>query len=213
MTSSEIAFAIFIAMHNLPMAVGDEVGLLAKKMWCSTVPVAHPRGEKNTNYRFSRFFVRAVPLFRSLMLTPMVPTWIIKVLVQWYCNQSMCVRWGSVFSDFFLVNNGVRQGGILSPLLFNIYINELSESLSKLPIGCCCGNTVVNHLMYADDIVLFAPSAKGLQKTVNVCYAYGCDNDIYTIICLTCDLSLSVWRRSHNAVSNYGSIASGDVSN
>ena len=32
--------------------------------------------------------------------------------------------------------------------------------------------------MYADDIVLFAPSAKGLQKTINVCYAYGCDNDI-----------------------------------
>ena len=28
-------------------------------------------------------------------------------------------------------------------------------SLSKLPVGCCCGNTVVNHLMYADDIVLF----------------------------------------------------------
>ena len=56
------------------------------------------------------------------------------------------------------------------------YINELSESLSKLPVGCCCGNTVVNHLMYADNIVLFAPSAKGLQKTINVCYAYGCDN-------------------------------------
>ena len=71
MTSSEIAFAIFIAQHNLPMAVGDEFELLAKKMWCSTVPVAHPGGEKNTNYRFSRFFVRAVPLFRSLMLTPM----------------------------------------------------------------------------------------------------------------------------------------------
>ena len=32
--------------------------------------------------------------------------------------------------------------------------------------------------MYADDIVVFAPSAKGLQKNVNVCYAYGCDNDI-----------------------------------
>ena len=51
--------------------VGDEYGLLAKKMWCTTVPVAPPGGEENTNYCFSRFFVRAVPLFRSLMLTPM----------------------------------------------------------------------------------------------------------------------------------------------
>ena len=40
----------------------------------------------------------------SKLLRLGVPTWIIKVLVQWYCNQSMCVRWGSVFSDFFLVN-------------------------------------------------------------------------------------------------------------
>ena len=63
MTSSETAFAIFIAKHNLPMAVGDEFGLLAKKMWCSTVPVAHPGGEKNTNYRFSSFFVWAVHAF------------------------------------------------------------------------------------------------------------------------------------------------------
>ena len=70
-TSAEIAFAIFIVKHNLPMAVGDEFGLLAKKMWCTTIPVAPPGGGKNTNYRFSRFFVRAVPLFRLLMLTPM----------------------------------------------------------------------------------------------------------------------------------------------
>ena len=45
--------------------------LLAKKMWCTTVLVAPPGGGKNTNYRFSRFFVRSVPLFRSLMLTAM----------------------------------------------------------------------------------------------------------------------------------------------
>ena len=70
-TSAEIAFAIFIAKHNLPMAVCDEFGLLAKKMWCTTVTVAPPGGGKNTNYRFSRFFVRSVPLFRPLMLTPM----------------------------------------------------------------------------------------------------------------------------------------------
>ena len=72
--SSEIAFVIFLANHNLPMAVGDEFGLLAKKYGVcpTTVPVAPPGGGKNTNYRFSRFFVRSVPLFRSLMLTPML---------------------------------------------------------------------------------------------------------------------------------------------
>ena len=70
-TSAEIAFAILIAKHNLPIAFGDEFALLAKKMWCTTVPVAPPGGGQNTNYRFSRFFVLSVPLFRSLMLTPM----------------------------------------------------------------------------------------------------------------------------------------------
>ena len=66
-TSAEIAFAIFIAKHNLPMAVGDEFGLLAKKMWCTTVPVARLVVEKilTTGTAFhafssglSRFFVR-----------------------------------------------------------------------------------------------------------------------------------------------------------
>ena len=45
-TSAEIAFVICIAKNNLPMAVGDEFGLLAKKMLCTTVPVAPPGGEK-----------------------------------------------------------------------------------------------------------------------------------------------------------------------
>ena len=94
-----------------------------------------------------------------------------------YLNQSLYVRWGSVLSNFFSVNNGVRQGGMLSPLLFNVYIDYLSLSLSKLylAVGCCCGKTVVNHL-YADDIVLLAPSAKGLQRLLGASYPYGCDN-------------------------------------
>ena len=51
-------------------------------------------------------------------------------------------------------------------------------SLSNLPVGCCCGNTVVSHLIYADNIVLFAPSAKCLQRITDVSYTFGCDNDI-----------------------------------
>ena len=65
----------------------------------------------------------------------------------------------------------------MSPLLFNCYVNDLSEQLQKLPVGCCCGDMVVNHLMYADDIVLLAPSGKGMQTIIDATYAYGnaCD--------------------------------------
>ena len=85
---------------------------------------------------------------------------------------------GSHHLRFFGISNGVCQGGILSPLLFNFYMNDLTMLLNKIPAGCCCGNIVVNHLMYADDIVLFSPSIKGLQKLVNVCIDYGNKYDI-----------------------------------
>ena len=65
-TSAEIA-----SRYSLPSTTCRWRRVLAKKMWCTAVPVAPPGGEKNTNYRFSRFFVRSVPLFRPLMLTPM----------------------------------------------------------------------------------------------------------------------------------------------
>ena len=56
----------------------------------------------------------------SKLLELGVYMWIIKVLCKWYCNQSLCVRWGSVLSNFRSVNIGVRQGGTLSPLVFNV---------------------------------------------------------------------------------------------
>ena len=43
---------------------------------------------------------------------------LVRLLLFWYCNQTFCVRWGSTISPFFTVSNGVRQGGIMSPVLF-----------------------------------------------------------------------------------------------
>ena len=77
-----------------------------------------------------------------------------------------------------LTQNGVKQGGILSPLLFNVYMDNLRLQLHRQSMGCSVGGTVVNHMLYADDVVLFAPSAKGLQKLLDFSHTYGCNHDI-----------------------------------
>ena len=97
------------------------------------------------------------------------PEYIVRILKYWFNNQLLCVRWGDSITDFFTVTNGVRQGGMLSPYLFNVYYNKISMKLNNMYIGCILRQTLMSHLMYADDIVLFAPSAKGLQNLINCC--------------------------------------------
>ncbi len=70
-------------------------------------------------------------------------------------------------------HNGMRQGGILSPILFNLYVDELSECLNVCKTGCMIRNTLVNHIIYADDLVLFSPSSAGLQQLLTLCSYYG----------------------------------------
>ena len=84
-----------------------------------------------------------------------IPGYIIRIMMYWYASQTMYVRWSGILSLGFHVANGVRQGGILSPYLFNVYIDDLSIALSACHTGCCVSNTIMNHFMYADDLVIF----------------------------------------------------------
>ena len=72
-------------------------------------------------------------------------------------HQQVCVQWGGAISDLFHVLNGVRQGGILSPLFFNIYMNDLSMQLNMSDIGCNINGIFLNHFVYADDMCIVAP--------------------------------------------------------
>ena len=71
------------------------------------------------------------------------------------CVRCVCVRWD--LATRTSAGSGVKQSGKLSPLLFNIYMDNLSLQLHKQPIGCSIGTTVVNILTYTDDLLLFAP--------------------------------------------------------
>jgi len=61
-------------------------------------------------------------------------------LSSWYSKLVSSVRWNGVFSSDFCVDCGVGQGGSLSPLLFNVYVDELIESLSDSGFGCYIGS-------------------------------------------------------------------------
>ena len=116
-------------------------------------------------------------MFRKLLdrKTPIV---IVRILLFWYSKQTVYIKWGRCISDFFCISNGVRQGGILSSKLFSVYIDDLSDKLVKCKVGCYIDNLCMNHVMYADDICLMAPSPAALQELIDICYDFSVQNDL-----------------------------------
>ena len=102
----------------------------------------------------------------------------IRLLLNMHINQKIHVKWNCELSQSFNVTNGVRQGGILSPLFFSIYVDNLLKELKDSGIGCHIGNHYFGALGYADDIVLLCPSKEGLRKLISICEKYAMDHDI-----------------------------------
>ena len=96
-----------------------------------------------------------------------LPNIFLRFLYYTYSQQKARVKWQSTYSSVFKVINGVKQGGVLSPVLYAVYINELLNEFQKDGIGCWIGRRYVGALCYADDLSLLCPSLKGLQKMLN----------------------------------------------
>ena len=89
----------------------------------------------------------------ELLIKRKIPIVIIRLLYDLYVRQRVRTSWGGVFSEYFTTCNGVRQGGVLSPILFIVYIDELIELLMKSGLGCYVGHQFFGALGSADDIV------------------------------------------------------------
>ena len=116
-------------------------------------------------------------LFNILLSRDMCPS-ILRLLYVMYRNSSMCVRWGDAVSQSFSVQNGVKQGGVLSPVLYNIYTDNLLEKLKKSGFGCHIKGEFSGALAYADDLVLLCPTLYGLKSMISICEQYATDFDI-----------------------------------
>ena len=86
----------------------------------------------------------------------------ITTVVSWMNHASLPVR----------LLSGVRQGGILSPFLFAVYVDDLLHLLSASKIGCFINGYCLNSIMYADDLILIALSIADLRKLLNICIVF-----------------------------------------
>ena len=96
-----------------------------------------------------------------------MPSNVINLLLNWYSMSHSCVRWGAALSEPFRLLSGVRQGSVFSPALFAVYVNDLLLKFNTF--GCKMIGLPVSALMYADDLILLAPSISELQRMITLC--------------------------------------------
>ena len=98
-----------------------------------------------------------------------VPKGIIAIIKSLYFNQKFYTTYNSSrSSNENVIRNGVRQGGVLSGLLFNIYINELVENINNSGVGCTLKGAKFSLIAFCDDLVIMAPTKSSLQFLLNL---------------------------------------------
>jgi len=81
-----------------------------------------------------------------------LPVQLLTILELWFRVSVTCVS----------LTAGVRQG-VFSPFLFVVFTDGIVDKVQSLNVGCCC------LFLYADDILLIAPSVSGLRILLNAC--------------------------------------------
>ena len=107
-----------------------------------------------------------------VLLKRKVSPLILRLVLYMYTKQKLQVRWGSSMPSQFTACNGVKQGAIISPILFSIYMDGLFEQLEKSGVGCHMGNHYTGCIGYADDLTLLTPTQSGLKVLTDICKKY-----------------------------------------
>jgi len=124
-----------------------------------------------------------------------VPASVENFFLYWCQTQTFCILWAGEYSREFYVNKSVRQGEVLSPYLFNLYMDDLGRLLNSSGVGCRIGSTISNYIWYADDLCLLAPSICALQRLINISCNYVLEHNITfnskNTVCMVLDFNYS----------------------
>ena len=116
-------------------------------------------------------------LFEKL-IDAKIPKIIVRLIIILYKTQTADVLWEGHYSKEFSMKNGVKQGAILSPILFCFYMNNLFRIIKKERTGCFIGQYFAGLCGYVDDLFILSPSRKGLQEMLTTTENYANDHNI-----------------------------------
>ena len=114
----------------------------------------------------------------DILIARRLPAVFIRLLMDSYQRQMLRTGWMGNMSQSFTVSNGVKQGGVASPVMFTLYVDELLRRLEKEGTGCHIGNFFLGCLCYADDLTLLAPTRNALQIMINTCEKFALEYEI-----------------------------------
>ena len=98
-----------------------------------------------------------------------LPVQLLTILELWFTVSVTCVSWYGHYSAFYSLTAGVRRGGVLSPFLFAVFIDGIVDKVKSSNVGCYISTTCCCIFLYAEDLLLIAPSVSGLQILLNAC--------------------------------------------
>ena len=121
--------------------------------------------------------VHYVRLFQMLLQRGLCPL-LAKLLLQMYSLQFLVVGWQGCYSAPFPCKNGIKQGAVLSPVLFCIYMDTLLARLSQSDTGCYYGHLFAGAICYADDLTLLAPTPPAMQALLDICSEFAVEYEV-----------------------------------
>eukprot|EP00111_Clytia_hemisphaerica_P019553 TCONS_00057647-protein len=118
-------------------------------------------------------------LFEKLKNQRKLPDVVLRFLIKLYINGEAATKYRNFITSPFRLAQGVRQGSILSPYLYNFYTEDIIDNIQRLNIGTYLpGQINTSIIVFADDIILLSPNLKHLQQMINECTLFGIENGL-----------------------------------